>query len=727
MTSTDPTPTIQETEPNEAVPGGRRARTEVAVVMTVVALLSVLVVGGFNFWTARDLLSTTAESQLRDIGNSRIARFEAGLEGLEGIAASLASDTGVVQALADLSAGFGALDEPLSTAEVEDLRADYAAGIATTVPPGYEVPPVDAVFPQSDRAQYLQYHYITDNPFEDRSQLDDAGDGSEYSASHAIHHPVLRSMTDASGLGDMLLVDAATSTVVYSVDKNTEFGTNLATGPYSDTALADAVLDQLRFAAAGEAVVVDFQPYLPAGLNATAFVAAAIRDEGRVTGALAIEIPNAAITAMTTADMDWEGTGLGRTGEVYIVGDDLLMRSEARLWLEDPDRYLEEVTNAGYAPEIPQAIEAFDTTVLIQPVHTDAVAAALEGDDYADSTSNYLEHGTLTVASLVEVGGLKWVAVTEVSTDEAGAPLRSHNLHVLILMAVLIPAVVVFAFVLSRYMLRPIDPIIEAANRVGSGDLDTEIIVSSRDEFGDLASNFDGVVTALRQQAADLRRAEAETTELLLAVLPERLVDQFRRGDRDIAEAVRNATLIAISVDEPDVVQTSEQEAIADHAVAVSSGITAIAKQHGVEPVASSATQYLAVAGLAVDDDEARRAVQYAVAVRDWLKNAADGAGVVITIHIGLAAGDVVAAVVGTDRVAYNVWGEPSRLAASLAAVAGVNQILVDPVVAAHAGDEWAVEPVLDLVNLDGSQLDGWRVVGRKADLDPAAGSTDKT
>ena len=43
--------------------------------------------------------------------------------------------------------------------------------------------------------------------------------------------------------------------------------------------------------------------------------------------------------------------------------------------------------------------------------------------------------------------------------------------------------------------------------------------------------------------------------------------------------------------------------------------------------------------------------------------------------------------------------------------------MLVDPVVAAHAGDEWAVEPILGLVNLDGSELDGWRVVGLKTDV----------
>ena len=98
-------------------------------------------------------------------------------------------------------------------------------------------------------------------------------------------------MSRALGLGDMLLIDAETSTVVYSVDKNSEFGTNLVAGPYRESALAEAVVERLQTAAADEAVLVDFEPYVPAGLAPTSFMAAAIRDKGRVTGASPLRSP----------------------------------------------------------------------------------------------------------------------------------------------------------------------------------------------------------------------------------------------------------------------------------------------------------------------------------------------------------------------------------------------------------------------------------------------------
>jgi class 3 adenylate cyclase len=85
----------------------------------------------------------------------------------------------------------------------------------------------------------------------------------------------------------------------------------------------------------------------------------------------------------------------------------------------------------------------------------------------------------------------------------------------------------------------------------------------------------------------------------------------------------------------------------------------------------------------------------------------------------------VVTGVVGTERVAFNVWGNPRRRATTLASVAGRSEIFVDPTVASHVGTEWAVDPVVGLVGLDGATIDGWRVVGRKSDVDPIPNLSD--
>ena len=54
-------PATGDTASDQTPRRGRRARTDVAVVMAVVSIVSVLIVGVFNLATARDFLSTAVE------------------------------------------------------------------------------------------------------------------------------------------------------------------------------------------------------------------------------------------------------------------------------------------------------------------------------------------------------------------------------------------------------------------------------------------------------------------------------------------------------------------------------------------------------------------------------------------------------------------------------------------------------------------------------------------
>jgi HAMP domain-containing protein/class 3 adenylate cyclase len=687
-----------------------------------ISLLSVVALSVFNFFSARELINGMVESSLVEIGSTRAARIENGVQGLRESAAMLAADLGVIVALSDLSDGYTDLNEPLTPGQLGELADFYERGLNEAAIPGVTPATAAQLLPDSERAQYLQYYYLVENPNErdQRAELDDPGDGSEYSAAHALHHPTLRAMRDALGFGDVLLIDASTASVVYTVDKRSDLGTNLESGPYRESSLATVIIQKLNLAAADEAVVIDFQPYAPAGGAPTLFAAAAIRDGRELVGALAVEIPSELLTEVTTAGGDWEGTGLGKTGEVYVVGLDSRLRSESRLWLEQPAEYLQRVDEAGYAPEVAAAVDAFGTTVLIQPVDTEGVEAALAGDLFIERSINYLGDKTFTAAGPLDVGALGWVVVAEASEAEVYAPLNSFLWRMLILAAILVPILIILGFYLATRMVRPVAPILDASRQVGTGDLSVELPVDSRDEFGDLAENFNGLVEAMRQEQSALLRAESETNELLGAVLPSRLVDQVESGE-DVAQAVRNITVIALALDVPEVDDPLTQQLMVDHGVELAAAITRLAGEHGVEALRSSAAQLVYASGLDVSDAETGRALGFVVAVGDLIRTMGALDEIDTVFSAGLAAGDVVTGVVGTERMYFDVWGEPRRQAMALADKAEPGQILVDATVAEASAEDWIGEAVGVIDDRTGSPMEAWAVTVPAGDVVPKA------
>jgi HAMP domain-containing protein len=520
---------------------------------------------------------------------------------------------------------------------------------------------------------------------------------------------MLRGLAEANLFADLVLVDGASSSVVYSVDERLEIGTDLAAGDYADTKLAEAVLGTVGSAVPADATVVDFEAYSPAGGSPAMFVVSPVRTEGRVAGAVVAEITIDVLNNITTADRDWEGTGLGETGEIYLVGPDGLMRSDSRRWLTDPASYRRAIIDAGHPAVIADAVEAFGTTALVQPVDGQQVEVALAGDSFVGGAVNYLGQDTVTVAAPLDAGNLGWVMVAEMTTAEAEASIDDYRRRALLLGAVLVPLVALFGLLLSGRLLRPVSPITAAARAVGSGDLETTLPEEGRDEFGELGKRFNAMVAARQQQEDRLAQVDSEVTELLASVLPEHMVEQVRRGDTDIAEALRDATLIALLVDVPGDESPVDEELLREVRVELSTDLVALAERLDVQPLHTSASQLLFAAGLRIDGIESAGAVEFATAALTAAERRAEQHGVALSIHAGLAAGDVVTGVVGTDRLAFDVWGEPLRIAQALAAGAEPGEVIVDASVAAAVDGQWVVEEVPGLED-DGRPLPGWRI-----------------
>ncbi|MGI9528134.1 MAG: HAMP domain-containing protein, partial [Acidimicrobiia bacterium] len=429
-------------------------------------------------------------------------------------------------------------------------------------------------------------------------------------------------------------------------------------------------------------------------------------------GAVAISIPNSVLTDLVTSNGQWEETGLGETGEVYLVGEDGLLRTESRLFLEDPDAYLAAAAEAGYGAEMTEKVARFGTTVLIQPVDTEPVQVAREGDQFSGDASSYLGKPTLAVSSPIEPASLRWVVVTEVQQSEVFTPLYSYLRRLVVAGVVVSILVVVLAMASARWLLRPIDPIVEAASRVGEGDLTVVLPDAGRDEFAYLSGQLNLFVEELARRKAEVEATEAETSELLASVVPRRLVERVMAGNRDIAETISNASLIAFTV-KGSTDNLGNLEFLAEQNAEVMSGLSSIAGQYGAEQLSSSAVTLLYATGLDVDEPRIEDAVEFAVRASAWLTDLLSERGYMLGVSVGIASGDMVAGVMGTERLTVDVIGAPRQIAGSLSQAAEQRQVLVDAEVASRLDESWAVDRVSDLEDVGGSPLDAWNVTKR--------------
>ncbi len=681
----------------------RRLRRQLAATLVLVALASVALAGLLNFFSARSLLDTGTEDKLSSVAFSRARAIESGLDAFLGRVAAHAADLGTVEALEDLETEYDALadETELTRAQREELTASYTEQI---------VEPADAldigsisvedVSPESSSGQYVQYHYGTANPFagDERSELDDAGDGTAYSRAHARHHPHLRSLATDLGVNDLLLVAADNQEIVYTVDKRTDLGLALGSESQIDGPIAQALFAELPRVRIGDAVFVDFHRYIHAGGQPVLFAAVAVRNGTSLTGALVVELPIDALNNLTTADQDWPSVGLGDTGETYVVGDDHLLRSESRTWIEDPDRYLERS-----ASERADLIAALGSPVLIQEVETRAVDKALDGNRFSGRSDNYLGDSRLSVSTPIDIAGVNWVAVSDIALDEARSPLTDFLRNLIVVLVVLLPAAALVGYLMARQLTVPVQPIVDAAAAVEQGERNPDVPDGRSDEFGDLARRLKHMATNLEERESDRAEEYKRKRTLLLAVLPPRLVDE---GDGEIRDEdiVDIATAVAVTVRFDDLTAGDDDER-ADLRAEVATLADTIAESSGVDRIRSSANDHLFLVGVGTESDGADDALGFARDLVSGVDDLARKHGLPIATRVGVSTGPVGSGVLHEGSLSFGAWGVPIRRALAIDALASAHEILVDASTEAALVKDWPLEENSEVLGLDGDPM----------------------
>jgi len=196
----------------------------------------------------------------------------------------------------------------------------------------------------------------------------------------------------------------------------------------------------------------------------------------------------------------------------------------------------------------------------------------------------------------------------------------------------------------------------------------------------------------LSKLVRDLEEERARSRQLLLNVLPERIVHRLEAGESRIADRHAAATvLFSDFVDFTRIAAALEPQALIDELSELFSGFDAICEDNGVEKIKTIGDAYLVVGGLSEDDDDAAAAVaDTALAMCAFV---AGRKGLATwQIRVGIHSGPLFAGIVGTSKFAYDVWGDTVNMASRLETASEAGRIHLTAGLARRLAGDFVVE-----------------------------------
>lgn len=380
----------------------------------------------------------------------------------------------------------------------------------------------------------MQYRYIQDNPnpLGSKDELVDTGGNTKYEMTHKKYHSHIRDYLKKFGYYDIFLVDSDSGKIVYSVFKELDYATSLIDGPYSDSGIAEAFKEANKLVKQDAVYLTDFKPYAPSYEYPASFIASPIYENGVKQGILIFQMPIDRINAIMTSNENWKSSGLGESGETYLVGSDFKMRSQGRFLIEDKQGYIDLIKSIGYSDELVRSIDAKGTTIGYQTVDSKGVKAALKGESGFEIFPDYRGVPVLSAYAPANVNGMNWAIMSEIDETEAFAPvsdlIKSVVLYSFIAVVCLLGLATLVGFYMARSISQPITSMIASVVDCvkdisqGNGDLTFRLDNSSKAEMGELASainsfieNIQAIIREVGTAAIQVASAAEEMTMVI--------------------------------------------------------------------------------------------------------------------------------------------------------------------------------------------------------------------
>jgi class 3 adenylate cyclase len=647
-------------------------QSKLIVAFVLLTLVCIGVVSWIGYASARESLRAASEAKLMGLQRSKTALVHNILRSARNEVLSLSASEATTTAARELLAAYRQLGrEPVTAGMQAEVRRFYAEQFRPALSKRAAiVPPEDSLLPTTQEGWYLHYHYVATGPkpYGPARVNHSATDKSAYAEAVARASPGLQGAVERLDQGNLTFVDPETLDVFFSLQQSTVLGTNLVTGPYAASKMARLVLALRNSQNVDDYRVADFEEYYPALGEPRAFVASPVFDGPRMIAILVLRLPIEPISDALSGHRQWEAEGLGKTGEVYLVGPDRTMRNDSRFLIEDRAAFLAALRRSRLTTRTIETVDKLGTTILVIPLDDEAAGAALRGETGVREIEAYRGIPALMAYGPVDLDSLRWGVIAKMDEAEAMAPLRDYARRVLAWGVGLSLLATLMALVLAQILTGPITGLVRAAKQVSQGALDVQVEVNAHDEYRELGEAFNEMLASLRTSRQELDRQVLENERLLMSLLPASGAAHVRDGHAEVRQSFADVTVAYVNLAgfeslSPGLGEGDSMALLSDVVAACDEA----AEQHGVEKVRTIGSSYLAVSGLSVErPDHTARMVDFACEVVRIVRRFNAERGVRLVAEIGINAGPVIGGLVGRRKFIYDLWGDTVKLARAI-------------------------------------------------------------
>ena len=407
----------------------------------LIGLTPLFIFAAISIQNADSGLKALASQQLESIRDSKKASIERYFQTVSSEVITLADTQVILQAMFYLPAqvnGYQALAD--ASGDINELKSSLQKKYQS-LPLSKSTDAKNYANKLDDIAVMMQTDYLVNNPESERWKLNKGKSKSAYHAIHASMQPVIHKFISNAKFNELYLIDHKTDRVLYSVNKGSDFGVNLAAGPLTESGL-NKVYQQAKSLKANQTAFTDYVRYEPAGNSPRSFMAAPVVYNDKTIGILVVQMDSTQLNAIMT-----DNSGMGASGDTFIVGKDYLMRSDSAKATSHT------VLNSFANPQTGQANYL-------------AVQSAMQGKTGVELMPSFNNTEVMSAYAPIDALGTQWTLVAELDKTEALSSSNALLKTALITILITILVIVLVAFIIARSISNPIHKLVETIGNI---------------------------------------------------------------------------------------------------------------------------------------------------------------------------------------------------------------------------------------------------------------------